>query len=216
MAESEHGRIIAAQARLALAPIGFQQRGRSRVWLADHGYWLGVIEFQPSGFSKGSYCNVGVHWLWGLTPAVIFDFDAHRVGSFASFNDPEAFAENVAGMAHAAAQSAKRHREMFSSLPATAAILAKDENAQADPGCWPAFHAGVGCGLARDTETAGLMFERVRAANVRNVDWLKERRLKVERLMVVLSDHVAFRTEVQSQVDDHRARLKLGPYALGT
>ncbi len=62
---NEHGRIIAAVAKSALAPLGFRRKGASRVWLADHGFWLDVVEFQPSGFSKGSYCNVAVHWLWG-------------------------------------------------------------------------------------------------------------------------------------------------------
>src|SRR5687767_12866016 len=75
MAEPEHSKIIAQAAKEVLAPLGFRRSGRSRLWLADHGYWLGVVEFQPSGFSKGSYLNVAAHWLWRPPPHVMtFDY----------------------------------------------------------------------------------------------------------------------------------------------
>jgi hypothetical protein len=214
LGENEHGRIIAAQAKAALTPLGFQRIGRSRVWLADHGYWLGAVEFQPSGFSKGSYCNVAVHWLWGLTPDLTFDYGFHRVGSFAELNDTGAFSENVAGMARAAAQSAERHRALFISLPATAALLVKDEHTQADPSGWGAFHAGVVCGLIRDEETARRMFDRVHSSDDRDIDWVNERWLEVERLMAVLGDHLVFRAEVQALLDAQRVRFKLVPCIL--
>jgi hypothetical protein len=51
----EHGRIIATAAKETLGPLGFYRKGRSRVWLCDHGFWLGVVEFQPSGFAKGGH-----------------------------------------------------------------------------------------------------------------------------------------------------------------
>jgi hypothetical protein len=53
-----HDRIIADAAKAALGPLGFKRKGRSRTWLADHGWWLTVVEFQPSAWSKGSYLNV--------------------------------------------------------------------------------------------------------------------------------------------------------------
>lgn len=31
-----------------LAPLGVRRRSRSRTWLDDHGWWLGIVEFQPS------------------------------------------------------------------------------------------------------------------------------------------------------------------------
>jgi hypothetical protein len=47
-----------------LRPLGLQRKGRSRVWFDDHGWWVGVVGFQPSRFSRGSYLNVGAMWLW--------------------------------------------------------------------------------------------------------------------------------------------------------
>ena len=58
-ADSQHNRIIARAAKRRLEPLGCLQKGRSRTWIDDHGWWIGVVEFQPSGWSKGSYLNVG-------------------------------------------------------------------------------------------------------------------------------------------------------------
>ena len=60
----EHSKIIARVAKETLAPLGLFQKGSSRTWTDDHGWWIVVIEFQPSGFGKGSYLNVGAMWLW--------------------------------------------------------------------------------------------------------------------------------------------------------
>ena len=211
---NEHGRIIAAAAKSALAPLGFHRKGASRVWLADHGFWLDVVEFQPSGFSKGSYCNVSVHWLWGMTPALTFDYGFRRVGSFAQFNSTDAFSQSVAEMARAAVGFVERHRAVFVSLPVTAAHLSGRDLTDGGPGGWDAFHAGVACGLARDDSTARRMFDRVGESDSRNLDWVNERREKVERLAAVLGDHAAFRHEVQALLDAQRALFKLVPFTL--
>ena len=211
---NEHGKIIAAAAKSALAPLGFQRKGASRVWLADHGYWLDAVEFQPSGFSKGSYCNVAVHWLWGMTPALTFDYGFHRVGSFARFDDANAFSQSVAEMARSAVISVERQRSVFVSLPATAAHLANRELAEADPGGWDAFHAGVACGLIQNNRTARRMFGHVSASDDRNLHWVNERRQKVERLTALLGDHAGFRNEVQALLDAQRGLFKLVPFTL--
>ena len=211
---NEHGRIIAAAAKSALAPLGFHRKGASRVWLADHGFWLDVVEFQPSGFSKGSYCNVAVHWLWGMTPGLTFDFGFHRVGSFAQFNDADAFSQSVAEMARAAVQSVERHRAVFVSLPAIAAHLASRELGEADPGGWDAFHAGIACGLIQDDRTARRMLDRVSASDARDLDWVNKRRQKAKRLTAVLGDQAAFRNEVQALLDAQRGLFKLVRFTL--
>src|SRR6202000_1719294 len=38
-------------------PLGLERRGRSRTWIDDQRWYAIVVEFQPSGFSKGSYLN---------------------------------------------------------------------------------------------------------------------------------------------------------------
>ena len=107
-----HGRIIAAAARSALVPLGFQRKGASRIWFADRGYWLLVVEFQPSAWSKGSYLNVAAHWLWSsLTegPQVVLSFDyGGRAGGFISFENEDQFSPQAAALAEVAAAESLR------------------------------------------------------------------------------------------------------------
>lgn len=65
---SDHNRIITRTAREHLAPAGFFQAGSSRVWLEDNGWFIVKAEFQPSGFSKCSTLNMGLHFLWAHGP----------------------------------------------------------------------------------------------------------------------------------------------------
>lgn len=55
MAMEPHTRLPTATAREYLRPLGLVQKGRSRTWLDDHGWFVTGVEFQPSGWSKGTY-----------------------------------------------------------------------------------------------------------------------------------------------------------------
>ncbi|MFD7945255.1 hypothetical protein, partial [Streptomyces sp. NPDC059744] len=81
-AASAASRLVTAAAREILRPLGLQQRGRSRIWIDDHGWWLIVVEFQP-GRLGGSYLNVGVMWLWQD-----LDHFAFNVGYREAGNEP--------------------------------------------------------------------------------------------------------------------------------
>src|SRR5437763_13619414 len=92
MAQQPHQRIINESARANLKPIGLIQKGRSRTWLDDHGWWTTVVEYQPSGFGKGTYLNVGVNLHW--YPRNYFSFDiGSRVGGFVAYSGDTQFAE---------------------------------------------------------------------------------------------------------------------------
>ncbi|MBQ8200397.1 MAG: hypothetical protein IJZ74_01375 [Clostridia bacterium] len=65
---SDHNRLIARTAREDLAPAGFFQAVSSRVWLEDNGWFMVMAEFKPSGFSKCSMLNLGLHFLWAHGP----------------------------------------------------------------------------------------------------------------------------------------------------
>ena len=81
--EKAHSRLLRVAARNVLQPIGMVQKGRSRIWLQDHGWWVCIVEFQPSSWSRGSRLNVGCLWLWRANDDIHFD-EGYRVGSFPS------------------------------------------------------------------------------------------------------------------------------------
>ncbi len=84
-AAPDHNAVLRTAARAALLPLGLIQRGRSRVWLDDRGWFLIVVEFQPSSWSKGSYLNVAAMWLWRDKDYLSFDYggpDGDRIAGF--------------------------------------------------------------------------------------------------------------------------------------
>lgn len=60
----EHDKIIYAVVKGTLSLEGLFRIGQSRIWLDDNGYYVILVEFQPSGYEKGTYLNVGICFLW--------------------------------------------------------------------------------------------------------------------------------------------------------
>jgi hypothetical protein len=159
-ATSEHGQLIAAAAKAALVPLGCQRVGRSRTWISDQRFWLIQIEFQPSGWSKGSYLNVGAAWLWRATKGLAFDY-GDRIANFVPFESSEQFAPLIAGHAARAAQEVVALREKFRSMPDVYRnLMARDSRDG-----WPVYHAAVAAGLVGDTSAARRLLARVETWN---------------------------------------------------
>ena len=156
-----HDKIIAESAKSALGPLGFQRKGRSRTWLADHGWWLTVVEFQPSAWSKGSFLNVAAHWLWSEMDCISFDFGG-RVQEHVEYLSEVQFAPAAASLAEKAFLEAQRLAEMITSLKAASDILLNEERtARYGGGGWMAYNAGVAAALVGRRDPATEMFNRV-------------------------------------------------------
>jgi hypothetical protein len=198
-----HNNIIAKAAKQALQPLGFSQKGRSRVWLADHSWWLAVVEFQPSGWEKGSYLKVAAHWLWSPSGFLSFDFGGRTPG-FAAYSSDDQFSLAAQTLAEEAAKRAGELTQALCSLEATADLLAK-ENADREPerGCsWPTFNAAMAAGLAGRGSEAKALFGAVTDERVRP---------HAERMIASAGDMAMFRRAVESLVVAQRSALGLAP-----
>ena len=85
--ETNHSKIITKAAKSILQPMGLFQKGKSRVWIDDNDWFFTVVEFQPSGFTKGSHLNVAVDFLWHKTDHLAYHFhygNSPRVNNFSS------------------------------------------------------------------------------------------------------------------------------------
>jgi len=153
-----HDAIIAHAAKGALHPMGFRRKGRSRLWLLDRDWWLAIVEFQPSGWAKGSYLNVAAHWLWSDHGFLSFDV-SNRVGGFAEYASYAQFASAAVDLAKTAATEATRLTQRFSSIDATAADLVATEAAtEPSLGSWSQYNAGVAAGIVgRSAKAAALL-----------------------------------------------------------
>src|SRR5688572_5869794 len=100
--------------------MGLQRKGRSRTWLDDHGWWLTVVEFQPSGFVKASFLIVGICWLWSAQPKDYLSFDlGYRIpGAGGSFESEEQWHAVVERLVQQAADEVLRYRALVPDLTA--------------------------------------------------------------------------------------------------
>jgi hypothetical protein len=107
----QHSRVVAEAVGAALSPLGLLRKGRSRIWLDDQSWWLGVVEFQPSNWKPGSYLNVGLMFLWHPADSYAFEIGG-RVEGF-SPADGVGFAEAAHAKAEHAAQEIGALRASF-------------------------------------------------------------------------------------------------------
>jgi hypothetical protein len=205
-----HDTIIAQIAKGTLGALGFQRKGRTRTWMADHGWWANVVEFQPSQWSKGSYLNVAAHWLWSSSEHLSFDYGGRLVEHIQYVSD-EQFKDAASGLVKEAEREALRLSQQFVSLSATAVILLGEERKLTDKGRrsasaeWMAHHAGIAAGLSGLTTEAHDMFSRV-------IDRFASDSLLVQNsvdMAKLLNNPQGFRDKVISLIVQHRAALRL-------
>jgi hypothetical protein len=197
-----HTRLLTMAARRTLRPLGLCQRGRSRLWLDDQGWWLVVVEFQPSSWSKGSYLNVGAMWLWYEKDYFSFD-DGHRVEDFAPFEDEAQFFPIAEGLARRAAQEVMRYRALYPSVHAAAQHLAAKhpKSFWGLPRCggmWSFWQ----CGRCRG------FFAEIAGTDDRR-DWAQAAASLADAYASTLEDLITFRRRFKEVVSRARRLLRL-------
>ena len=126
-----HNAIIHAAAKKVLAPEGLFRMGSSRTWLDDNGYFVILAEFQPSGWDRGTYLNVGPCFLWEHTPALdaalTYDLGGRVMVDGRQFaacgEDAEAFSRAAERFAIAALEKVREYRQLRDTDRAKALLL---------------------------------------------------------------------------------------------
>jgi len=200
--EPDHNRVLLDAARVALSPLGLVQKGRSRIWLDDRTWHVIVVEFQPSSWSRGTFVNVGVMWLWDVKDYISFDYGPIRVKAFESAG-AEDWPERCRFVAAAAATQVRKLRNDISDLAAAAGFLSADPS----PG-WPKFHAAVAAGLVGDVDRGRRLFDRLLAGDA-TYDWQQSMHAKAADFRSVLEDRSAFRERVIGEIQRSREAHRL-------
>lgn len=203
---SEHGRLIAAAAKAALLPLGCMRKGQSRLWISDQGCWVILIEFQPSGWEKGTYLNLGAKWLWYRFGNQLAH-DRCRFADFIRFESPEQFAPLIVGMAASAAREVLTLRQKFRTL----ADINRHLQGRITQDGLPVFLAAVSSGLVGDRTTSRRLFERLKKWAPIDYDWQRNLKSDAAQLAAVLDEPDQFRAVVMKIVDKRRHHLGLTP-----
>ena len=205
---SPASKLISAAAREVLAPMGLRQKGRSRIWIDDHCWWLGIVEFQPSSWSKGSYLNVAVMWPWFEQDYLAYN-ESVRLSEHVEFENEAQFSAAARTLAKAAAAQISEYRAEIRSIRDAARRL----GARSGAPIWHDYFSGVSCGLIGDTPRARRSFDHVLKAEA-SQDWVQRLMVATRRLDALLDDPVGFREHVEQIVRACRAQLGLPVYPI--
>ncbi|MER5312946.1 hypothetical protein ABT034_34820 [Streptomyces sp. NPDC002773] len=199
-------RIITSAARESLKPLGLAQRGRSRLWIDDHGWWLGVVEFTPPRIA-GSGLYVGAMWLWHDVDHFAFHVDAVRVGSDL-FRTEDQFTRLAHELSRQAAANVTALRERFPVLPDAARYLTSRPVRRGF--LWDSFDSGIAAALLGDADTAREHFDRVLREEAL-FPWMVDAHEKARELHVIAADRDAVTAWVTRAIDSCRSKLGLAP-----
>ena len=175
----DHNKLIAQVAKQTLLPAGLKRKGKSRLYYDDNGWWCTIIEFQPSGFSKGSYLNVGVCWL--LYEQNYWSFDiVSQEGSARRFAD----AENETEFANAIFEKAMRAKEIVESNREKFSTISKAHEyyQSIKRSSWDYYYAAVIAGMNHQFAVAEENFNSW-LAYPETTDWQREANSRVRKLM---------------------------------
>ncbi|MBQ7849756.1 MAG: hypothetical protein IJ343_08565 [Clostridia bacterium] len=226
---SDHNRIITRTAREYLASHGFFQAGSSRLWLKDHGWFMIMAEFQPSGFSKCSSLNMGLHFLWEHGPAE----DNKSISAFhyphqsaairqchaAYTGDNALFSAYIAQFCRVILAEAERLHS-FLQLPRAESLLAQRAKASMWYACDHALCSFLsGChakGLAALTECQDLLQQRIHtlqdAGRLQEDDFsLRTLRWLAEEVSPAVASRESAHAYVLARINRRRAALSAMP-----
>ena len=200
---SPHSDLIAAAAKAHLTIIGMKRKGKSRLWLKDNGWWLAVVEFQPSAWSKGTYLNVAATWLWHAKDHLSFD-EVKRVAGFAEFIEPDGFALAADNYASQAANEVLSLCDQFPTVGSAAIHLRGKE----DGNPWHHYHAMMASLANGELAFAHSQHEALSRVE-HNVPWCVELKAKAAAFMVEARNAAVARTLVSREIAAARTLLKL-------
>lgn len=201
-----HSKLITAAARDVLQPMGLFQKGRSRTWLDDHGWWVCVVEFQPSSWGRGSYLNVGCMWLWHEKDYVSFN-EGHRVEPFSAFQDQDQFQAEAVRLATRAAEQVQHYRRLFPNIQRVCEFYLRQRTQPG--GYWRNYDAGVACAIAGRPGDAIGFFDLFLEQRVDHPEWLVVEQEDAARLKALALNTQQFRAQAADRIRRTRELQKL-------
>jgi hypothetical protein len=180
------------------------------MWVADRGWWLHNVEFQPSGFTVGSYLNVGLQHLWDVQDSRSFGYFYREpidgAGQFVEFAGDEAAIQTAA---NTVAKSARRavERQVREVGDGTVHLRWLAQRPSSGGG---ALNAAIAVGLLGDLPGAQRMLGDLASRMDRTIGW-QEMFADDCLALAAETDQHRFTTVILDRITRTRALLKLEP-----
>ncbi|MEU6320400.1 hypothetical protein [Streptomyces sp. NPDC047009] len=202
---SPASQFVAGAARARLRPLGLRRRSQSRLWLDDHGWWLGLVEFPSPSWSQGSGLHVGAMWLWQDVDHFAFHL-SERLSGAEGYRSDEQFAPVAQDLALRAETQVQKLRHQFPDVQSVARYLAAQPVRRG--WFWEPWHAGVAAALAGDVAVAQERFATVLEEEP-VAPWMDSAQQTVRELRGMARDRSAIRAWALSSIASCRERLRL-------
>lgn len=204
----DHNKIIRDAANSVLKPNGLFQKGTSRTWIEDNGWYLTVVEFQPSGWAKGTYLNVAIHFLWDDKDYISYDYCIHagvynsRVNDFVAFDGDEGrFFEQVRSLAETAMEKVRQYRQFCDWEYAQREIQKNRGHI-----LHMLYQNMMICGLRCDPDAAVFCEKLLCELRRTDASWAEKYRAEVaQQIVPIVNDPQRFHTYVLGKITAQRA-----------
>ncbi len=203
-------KIIKKFAQENLEPLGFTQLKNSRTWFLNKSSYLIVVCFDSSGFSKGTYINVGINFLWNPKDYISFDFylgKSNRITEFLEYQTDEQFTRELNNSSKIVLEVI--HKYLAITDESELSNLITINNADVSNGDWLIFHKAVLEGLNENIENSKILFQKLISYDTQSdIPWNKNRlRESLELLACIKNSKESFASLVSKKVTATREIL---------
>jgi hypothetical protein len=195
----DHNGIIKKIAKQELARYGFIQKGSSRTFLRDRGWYLVIVEFQPKTNERGTFLNLGICWLWDRNDHLSYDVGG-RAGGFVAHTDDAGFGSDIMKLCSRAAREAEACVKQF---PSVEWVLRHYRKHRGD--LWHHYHGLIAALLMEERKEAARFMEGI-GSTVEPYDWV--RGIQEDAALITGLSHPELLALVRRRIGEKRAALR--------
>ncbi|WP_223606487.1 hypothetical protein [Chryseobacterium sp. OSA05B] len=207
MNQPDYSKIINKTAKKTFTPYGIKQKGKSRIWLDDKGWYTTVIEFQPFTGRQGTTLNVGINFNWHEQVYFSFDIGSRQDVDFVEYDGNENdFANEIEKICDLALHKALGYRENLQNIQKAKPFILNQTYTSED--IWGNYHKGTICGLTNDLVEQNEYYQKLLQAEHPG-EWLNELKDHVNLLMTDSGHQDKFSGKIIEIINKTRALKKL-------
>lgn len=196
-----HDKIIKKAAAEVLVPLGVFQKGQSRTWIDDNGWFLTIVEFRPSDWGKGAHLHVGLHYLWNNRDTLTFDYSGVDSYSAEYTGNDEKFYTDMMELAAFAKEKVLYYRA-FTEITYARNLIVKNDAVYP----WSTWDKMMLCFLNSDVGRGRNFYNQTVAETKDDYrDWAQEIQDRAtHRIAPILSNHDSLKKYALSSIQESR------------
>lgn len=199
----DHNKYLKVFVKERLSPYGIVQKGQSRTFLLDKGWYIIVIEFQNSGWSKGTYLNIGVDF--NFYPREYYSFSyGYREGDFNAFENEQQFNAVLNHLCDITIKKIQALEKQFSNIPSSIKTLKKVKNID----YWRTFDLAILNALVSNLDLSKKLLDEIIEADC-DRDWEIKRNEKCIEIRSWFESNKNIIENLDKLIHESRASKKL-------